>query len=333
MMMKLFLFAVISLAPLAQAQKLPDGFILKEWAGEDLVANPVAIEVDEKGRVFVAESFRQGKGVDDNRNRYFWLLDDLAAQSVADRLAYIKKWAGKVPLNHYTDNEDRITRLEDTNGDGKADKKTIFSDRYNDYLDGTGAGLLAIDGTVYYTCIPHVWMLPDADAGVKAALDAYQGGLDKTDLLAPYVLALEGGDAERGKALFESHVAAQCMRCHKVGESPAPGGEAGPNLWGIGPRQSRANILESLINPSARIAEGFELTTVTLKDGTVVAGTVLSDSAVDLVIGEFTGSKKHILKHEIKNRAAVQVSAMPPVGGLLQPRELRDLVEFLASLK
>ena len=39
-------------------------------------------------------------GVDDNRNRDFWLLDDLAAQSVADRLAYIKKWAGKVTLNH-----------------------------------------------------------------------------------------------------------------------------------------------------------------------------------------------------------------------------------------
>ena len=65
-----------------------------------MFAHPVAIEVDGKGRVFVAESFRQKKGVDDNRNRDFRVLDDLASQSVADRLAYIKKWAGKIPLNH-----------------------------------------------------------------------------------------------------------------------------------------------------------------------------------------------------------------------------------------
>lgn len=85
---------------MAQAQNLPRGFVPKEWAGGDLVAKPVAVEVDGKGRVFVAESFRQGKGVEDNRPRDFWLLDDLAAQSVADRLAYTKKGAGKVPLNH-----------------------------------------------------------------------------------------------------------------------------------------------------------------------------------------------------------------------------------------
>ncbi|MFT7512177.1 MAG: quinoprotein glucose dehydrogenase [Candidatus Omnitrophota bacterium] len=172
-----------------------------------------------------------------------------------------------------------------------------------------------------------------ADAGVKAALDAYENGLDKSDLVSPYRIALEGGNAERGRVLFEGHVAAQCMRCHKAGEGHAPGGEAGPNLWGMGERQPREYILESLINPSAKIAPGFELTTVTLKDGTVVAGTVLSDSEVDLVIGEFTGKRKYILKTEVASRAAVQASAMPPMGGLLQPREVRDMVEFLATLK
>ena len=154
-------FAV--LVSTAVAQQVPEGMVLNEWANEDQVANPVAIDVDEKGRVYVAETFRQNKGVFDNRSRGFWLLDDLAAQTVEDRVAYIKKWVGKVPLTQYTTEEDRVTRLSDSDGDGQADQRIIFSGEYNEIPDGTGAGVLAVDGTVYYTCIPHLWKLPDTD--------------------------------------------------------------------------------------------------------------------------------------------------------------------------
>ena len=61
------------------------------FAAEPLLANPVAFCIDEQGRFYVAETFRQGKGVEDNRGHMDWLHDDLAAETIEDRLAYFRK--------------------------------------------------------------------------------------------------------------------------------------------------------------------------------------------------------------------------------------------------
>ena len=58
------------------------------------------------GQVFVCETFRQGKGVEDNRKHLVWLEDDLAAQSVADRLAMFRKHLGE-KVHDYSEFEDR----------------------------------------------------------------------------------------------------------------------------------------------------------------------------------------------------------------------------------
>src|SRR5260370_28368307 len=47
--------------------KVPAGLKLQLWAAEPLLANPVPFSIDERGRIYVAETFRQRKGVDDNR--------------------------------------------------------------------------------------------------------------------------------------------------------------------------------------------------------------------------------------------------------------------------
>ena len=143
------------------------------FAGEALVANPVAFSIDEEGRVFVCETFRQGKGVEDNRKHLGWLEDDLAAQNVADRLAMFRKHLGE-QVYEYTMHEDRVRLLLDTDKDAIADEVITFADGFNEIEDGTGAGVLAIDGDVYYTCIPNLWFLKDADkdgvADVKRSL-------------------------------------------------------------------------------------------------------------------------------------------------------------------
>lgn len=131
------------------------------------MANPVAFCLDELGRVYVAETFRQQKGVEDNRFHGSWLLDDLAAQTVEDRIAYFKKHL-KDDVKKYTLEQDRIRLLQDTDGDGKADKSTVFADGFNAIEDGTGAGVLAIHGKVFYTCIPKLWLLSDQDGDGKA---------------------------------------------------------------------------------------------------------------------------------------------------------------------
>ena len=147
--------------------RVPAGMKTNLWAAEPALANPVAFCFDERGRVFVAETFRQQKGVVDNRNHMNWLLDDLAAQTVEDRLAFFKKHLGD-DVKKYALEHDRIRLLEDTDGDGKADKSTVFADGFNAIEDGTGAGVLSINGKVIYTCIPKLWQLADKDGDGKA---------------------------------------------------------------------------------------------------------------------------------------------------------------------
>jgi quinoprotein glucose dehydrogenase len=79
-------------------------------------------------------------------------------------------------------------------------------------------------------------------------------------LTAAYAGALYGGDPDRGRRIFFSpQSAAQCARCHAYGDR---GGNAGPRLDGVADRLTRQQLLESLINPSARIAPGFGTTAV-----------------------------------------------------------------------
>ncbi len=143
------------------------GFQVELFAAEPLLANPVAICLDEHGRLYVAETFRQERGVEDNRRHMAWLDDDIASRTVEDRLRMYQKHLGE-RIAEYTLHHDRVRLVEDRDGDGRADHSTVFADGFNDALDGTGAGLIARDGNVWYTCIPKLWLLRDEDGDGRA---------------------------------------------------------------------------------------------------------------------------------------------------------------------
>ena len=109
----------------------PDSLELSLWATSDQLANPVAFTFDDQGRMYVCETFRQSKGVEDNRGHMNWLDDDLAAESLEDRLAYFKKHL-KEDVEKYTLEEDRITVLEDKNNDGRIDFQEFVGERGQD---------------------------------------------------------------------------------------------------------------------------------------------------------------------------------------------------------
>jgi quinoprotein glucose dehydrogenase len=132
------------------------------WAAEPMLANPVAFNFDEKGRAYVCETFRLAAGVDDIRQIMDWLDEELACRTVDDRLAEMKRHLGD-RFNSYTNHSERIQFIEDTNGDGKADRSTIFAEQFNTSLDGIGAGVLARNGNVWYANIPNLWLLRDTN--------------------------------------------------------------------------------------------------------------------------------------------------------------------------
>jgi quinoprotein glucose dehydrogenase len=142
--------------------KFPGKLKCSQFAAEPDVANIVAFHRDYQGRMFVCETFRQEKGVEDNRRHAHWMDEELAAQTVQDRIDYIRKYIPDADTA-YTENDDRIRLIEDTDGDGKADSSKVFSDKYNKLEMGTGAGVLSYRDKVYYTCIPDLFELQDKD--------------------------------------------------------------------------------------------------------------------------------------------------------------------------
>ena len=156
------------------------GLKVELWANEPQLANPVAFSPDEKGRWYVSESYRQeGRreggapligGVVDNRGHMNWLDEDIASRTIEDRLAMMHKFfpdAAKFK-DAFETQEERIVRLEDTTGAGRADKSTVFADGFRDALDGTAAGILARGNEVWWTCIPNLWHFTDSNGDGKA---------------------------------------------------------------------------------------------------------------------------------------------------------------------
>lgn len=141
------------------------------------VTSPTAIGFGNDGSVYVAESHRFRFGVEDDRNHLYWYHDDLAAATTADRLALHKKWEAKRSHEWMTAKSELIRHVGGEQADGTFTTNKIFAGGFNDVLDGTGAGVMAWDDTVYFACIPKLWMMQDAKQdGVETARKVIEDG-------------------------------------------------------------------------------------------------------------------------------------------------------------
>jgi quinoprotein glucose dehydrogenase len=169
-----------------------------------------------------------------------------------------------------------------------------------------------------------------AKAGLKDKIAAYQATWKKDDVLAGYREAMEGGDAEIGRRIFLEKSEVSCQKCHKV---KGQGGEVGPILDTVGGHKTREYILESLVVPNKEIAPGFAQVVLLLKSETVESGRIEFETETEVALILADGARKKIPKQDIQARK-VGLSPMPEdLVKKLSKREIRDLVEFLASLK
>ncbi|MBI2480809.1 MAG: hypothetical protein HYV60_19935, partial [Planctomycetia bacterium] len=103
---------------------LPEGFHVSVFASEPDVNQPIAIATDERGRLWVAECY-----------------------TYAER-----------ETNYETKLKDRIVILEDTDGDDRFDKRTVFWDQASK-LTSIEVGF----GGVWALCAPNLLFIPDRD--------------------------------------------------------------------------------------------------------------------------------------------------------------------------
>jgi quinoprotein glucose dehydrogenase len=167
-------------------------------------------------------------------------------------------------------------------------------------------------------------------SSLRDRLSRYTNSLPKNDPLAAWRPVLYGGQASAGRATFYDNQQVACFRCHKL---KGEGGEVGPELTGLAGKRGRDYLLESIVFPNNSIAAGFESSLLTLKNGAEYAGLIKSETATELELNSPEDGLLKLKKADIAERRR-GLSAMPEeLITILTPRELRDLIEFLASEK
>jgi len=159
--------------------------------------------------------------------------------------------------------------------------------------------------------------LPLIKQSTKATLDAS-------------LALLARGDRDRGELLFLRSQGAGCGKCHSLDQAK---NGFGPNLSSIGLRANARHIVQSIVEPSAVITEGFNQLTVVTDQGRVISGVLLEESGLTLSLGQSSGERVDIPKSAIEERNTSHVSAMPEMAENLTQQQVADLATFLLSMR
>ena len=149
------------------------------------------------------------------------------------------------------------------------------------------------------------------------------------DPLARWRMCQAGGDAEVGRLVFESHPLARCMDCHQL---EGRGGSKGPALDGVASRLSSGQLLGALVTPSEKCGEEYGEQSVVLRDGSERSGRVTGRGEDGRLEMETRGGVLRIPGGAVEEEGE-RLSPMPAMGTVLTPRELRDLMAWLNTLK
>jgi putative heme-binding domain-containing protein len=166
---------------------------------------------------------------------------------------------------------------------------------------------------------------------LEAALQtALTNAPDMQSRLAEYLHLLDGGDIERGRAVFFSSKTA-CSTCHPVGTE---GGRIGPDLTRIGAIRAGRDIVESIVFPSSTIAQEYEQYAVVTTDGRTISGIMAREAAETIVLRDSSGAETRLRRDQVEEMSRQTASIMPErLEQQLSPQEFRDLLAYLQSLR
>ena len=139
------------------------------------------------------------------------------------------------------------------------------------------------------------------------------------------------GDAERGRELFAREQVTKCLICHRIGER---GGQVGPDLSRIGGKFDRPHLIESLLEPSRQIVEGYRPSLILLNNGRTLTGIVKERTERQLTLLDSDAKIHTIATADIDRQATADVSLMPTgLEKVISPEDLTDLVAYMETLR
>jgi putative heme-binding domain-containing protein len=136
------------------------------------------------------------------------------------------------------------------------------------------------------------------------------------------------GNPNRGRAIFADRQGVGCIKCHAV---QGEGGRIGPDLAGVGILNRRDELAKAVLDPSDRIAQSYELTSIVTIHGKVLTGMVKSETPDGLELQDAEGKITRVPLAEIDERVKSRVSLMP--AGLHEGMTLEDFADIVAYLE
>lgn len=147
-----------------------------------------------------------------------------------------------------------------------------------------------------------------------------------TDFAAELVAPEEKRSLESG---LESFRKAKCLDCHRVGNQ---GGNAGPDLAGVGGRFSPRELLESIVEPSKVIADLWRAVLVTTVEGQSYIGQKVQEDPTHVTLRvDASRPLVKIARVDIEEIQPSPLSTMP--GGLIDVLEREEVLDLLAYLR
>lgn len=139
------------------------------------------------------------------------------------------------------------------------------------------------------------------------------------------------GDPAAGKLLFENTTKTKCGLCHVVG---GKGGKIGPDLSAIGGKFDRGHLVESLLEPTKQIVEGYRGSSVLTQDGNVLRGVIVKQDDKSVTLADAGAKLVTVSRDKIDQIKADKTSIMPTgLANSLTLDEFTNLIAYLETLR
>ncbi|MFM9910028.1 MAG: heme-binding protein, partial [Chitinophagaceae bacterium] len=158
--------------------ELADGLKLSVWGIDSLVISPIAIDIDDNGKLYYATTNRQKNSEFDIRGHTSWEIESIQLQTVEEKRIFLHKelspensskneWLKDLngdkshDWKDMTIEKENIYRLEDRNGDGVADQSQLVVNDFNDEVTDVVGGVLSEGDNLYVAVAPDLWRMKD----------------------------------------------------------------------------------------------------------------------------------------------------------------------------
>lgn len=161
-------------------------------------------------------------------------------------------------------------------------------------------------------------------AAQSAKLDADRGDADRGKVLEKMLPYLDAkANLHAGATVFQN----LCTKCHRIN---GKGGVVGPDLTGVGSRQSK-DILAEIIDPNRSVESNFRLWIIETEDGDMLTGRLDTETKTSVELLDLEGKRHVVDRRNIYSMRASPLSIMPV--GLIDQLPAKDVASLIAFLK